>query len=391
MTDSKIITETQQPAESSPASYNSCLTGGGNELFQAIQAPVLVVTPEGVILDANSAALTAAKKTQNEIIGKGICKIIHGGSSPHLKCPLEELLLTKSPHMEETTLPGLGGEYLLTVSPVKDQDGSVGKILLVARELTSVEIKKADSMRTAQLAAIGELAAGVAHEVNNPITGIINFAQLLKDDSEKDSFQAELLDRIINEGERIALIIKNLLSFARENENTLEPIIIEQILKDSLSLVQHQFKKNGIKIITECSGESCHLYGNFNQLQQVILNMLSNARFALNERYPNASPDKILKLSCRSTTNKDGQPIVRITIKDTGTGIPQGILKRLFDPFFTTKPSGKGTGLGLSISYGIVKNHGGIIRIDSIMHQYTKMIIELPMSDINTGKNSKPA
>ena len=361
-----------------PKSPMLCLSGVENELFQAIQDPVLVVTPDGIIIDANNAALRAAEKHQSEILGQGICKIIHGGSSPHIKCPLEEFLLTCSSRVEETTLPGLAGEYLLTISPVKDKDDTVRKILLVARELTSDEMKKADSLRTAQMAAIGELAAGVAHEVNNPITGIINFAQLLLDDSEKESLQAELLGRIVNEGERIALITKNLLSFARESENVKEPIDIVQVIKDSLSLVEHQFKKDGIKISTEYPVEPCQLSGNFTQLQQVILNLLSNARFALNERHLNSSPDKIIEITCLTFIREEGKPVIQICIKDTGTGIPQGILKRLFEPFFTTKPSGKGTGLGLSISYGIIQDHGGIIKIDSIMHQYTKMIIELP-------------
>jgi len=354
--------------------------GIGNELFHAIQDPVMVVTPDGIIIDANNAALNAAKKSQSKIIGKGICAIIHGGSSPHIKCPLEEFLLTCSSRIEETTLPGLSGEYLLTISPVKDQDGTVRKILLIARELTSEEMRKADSLRTAQMAAIGELAAGVAHEVNNPITGIINLAQLLLDDSEKDSLPAELLRRIVDEGERIALITKNLLSFARENENNSEPVDIEQVIEDSLSLVEHQFKKDGIKINTEHSAELCHVLGNFTQLQQVVLNLLSNARFALNERYPQNSPDKKIDITYYPFIRTEGKPVIQICVKDSGTGIPQGILKRLFDPFFTTKPSGKGTGLGLSISYGIIQDHGGVIIVDSIMHKYTKMIIELPSS-----------
>jgi len=356
------------------------LQGIGNDLFQAIQDPVLLVTPDGIIIDANNAALSAAKKNRSEILGQGICQIIHGGSSPHLQCPLEEFLLTCSSRVEETTLPGLAGEYLLTIFPVKDQDGVIRKILLVARELTSDEMRKADSLRTAQMAAIGELAAGVAHEVNNPITGIINLAQLLLDDSEKDSLQAQLLDRIVQEGERIALITKNLLSFARESENNSEPIGIVQVIKDSVSLVEHQCKKDGIKIITDYSADPCQTLGNFTQLQQVILNLLSNARFALNERYPESSPEKIIEINCSPFIIEKRNPVIQICIKDSGTGIPQGILKRLFEPFFTTKPSGKGTGLGLSISYGIIQDHGGIIKIDSIMHKYTKMIIELPSS-----------
>lgn len=356
--------------------------GSGNELFQAIQDPVLVVTPDGIIIDANSAALSAAKKERNDIIGRGICCVIHGGSFPHLECPLEEFLRTKLPKVEETTLPGFGGEYLLTISPVKETDGTIKKILIVARELTSDEMRKADSLRTAQMAAIGELAAGIAHEVNNPITGIINFAQLLLDDSEKNSLQAELLERIVNEGERVALIIKNLLSFARESEQSNEPVEITEVITKSLSLIEHQFKKDGIKLQKNFSGEKCRTLGNFTQLQQVILNLLSNARFALNERYPGNDPEKKIEISCYPFIQEAGTSVVQITITDTGTGIPQGILKRLFDPFFTTKPSGKGTGLGLSISYGIIRDHGGSIKVDSIVHQYTKMTIELPAARV---------
>jgi two-component system, NtrC family, sensor kinase len=380
MADSKHLNKNEFTLPDYVGSLDTCPTGGGNELFQAIQDPVFVVTPDGVIVDANNAALNAAQKNQSEIIGNGICKIIHGGSSPHLKCPLEEFLRTRSSRVEETTLPGLAGEYQLTISPVKDKDDIIRKILLVARELTSDEVRKADSFRTAQMASIGELAAGVAHEVNNPITGIINFAQLLLDDSEKDSLQAELLDRIVNEGERIALIIRNLLAFSRESKSNNEPIDIIQVIQDSLTLVEHQFTNDGIRIDTDFSSNLGQIFGNFTQLQQVVLNLLSNARFALNERYPNSSPEKIIEISCCASINDAGQPVTQIAIKDFGTGIPQGILKRLFDPFFTTKPTGEGTGLGLSISYGIVRDHKGAIRVDSIMHQYTKMIVELPSS-----------
>jgi len=356
----------------------SCPAGSGNELFDAIQDPVLVVTPEGIIIDANLAAINAARKTKAQIIGMGICKIIHGGSSPHLQCPLESFLRTCAPRVEETRLPGLFGEYLLTISPIKESDGAIRKILLIARELTPDELRKVDSMRTAQLAAIGELAAGVAHEVNNPITGIINFAQLLLDDCNKNSLEEELLKRIINEGERIASIIKNLLSFAREDNQENEFIDIIDVIGATLSLVEHQFKKDGILISTDFSRGPCPIHGNFRQLQQVILNLLSNSRFALNERYPLTSPEKKILISCRPISADPGRPWIQVAIRDLGTGIPQGILDRLFDPFFTTKPAGQGTGLGLSISFGIIQNHGGSIKVNSIMHQFTEMLIQLP-------------
>jgi len=361
-------------------SQNSTTTfvqGGGDELFQAIQDPVIVTTPEGMILEANLAALNAAKKTRKEVVGRGICEIMHGGKWPHIQCPLEEFLLTCQPQVQETRLPGFGGEYLLTISPVKEPDGGVSKILLVARELTLDEIQKVERMRTAQLVAIGELAAGVAHEVNNPINGIINFAQLLLDDGDFTDIQEELLGRIVKEGERIAAIIHNLLSFARESANETEVVDLKAVVQESISLLQHQLNMDSIAITHECQMGRCEIVGNFRQIQQVILNIVSNARYALNERFTGTDEGKKIHFQC-GEIEREGKKWVKLIIRDHGTGIPQGILERLFDPFFTTKPAGKGTGLGLSISYGIIKDHGGTIQANSVLNRFTEMIIEMP-------------
>ncbi len=349
----------------------------GIELFHSIQDPVLIVTPQGEIIDANKATLLASGKKRDEIIGKGICEIIHGGRWPHIKCPLEEFLITCNGKNEDTRLPGLGGEYHLAITPLVDPDESVQSILLQARRLTSEESRKVETIRTAQLAAIGELAAGVAHEVNNPINGIINYAQLLLDDAAEDSLQAELLGRIVQEGDRIATIIYSLLSFARENENELKEIEIKEVINSCIPLVDHQLKSEGIHLELDLSPHSCSIVGNYMQLQQVILNTINNSRYALNQRYPESSVDKRLRISCEAVKYEEGNHI-RVVVKDFGTGIPQGILDKLFEPFFTSKPAGQGTGLGLSISYGIIKNHGGTLSVDSILNKYTDMIITIP-------------
>ncbi len=349
----------------------------GIELFHSIQDPVLITTPEGVIIDANRATLKAARKSRDEIVGKGICQIIHGGRWPHIQCPLEEYLLTCRGKSEDTRLPGLGGEYHLTITPLVDTDEQVRSILLQARRLTREESLKVESIRTAQLAAIGELAAGVAHEVNNPINGIINFAQLILDDLDKDSLHKELLIRIVNEGERVATIIDSLLSFARENENELSQVDVRDVIRECLSLVDHQLKKEGIVVSCDFDAEPCLVVGNFMQLQQVVFNAINNSRYALNERYQSASPDKKLSFSCHRQEEEQSSR-VRTVIRDLGTGIPQGILDKLFEPFFTSKPKGQGTGLGMSISFGIVQNHGGSLSVDSVLNQYTDIIIDIP-------------
>lgn len=357
--------------------HKRCHTGTWEHLFNAIQDPVLVVRPNGIIIEANDATLQAAQKSRNEVVGQGICKIVHGGKWPHIKCPLEEFLKTCSPKVEETRLPGLFGEYSFTILPVKEMDGRIDKIMLLARELTRDELQKVDSIRTAKLAAIGELAAGVAHEVNNPITGIINFAQILLDNYELDSVGVNIVQKIIDEGDRIASITHNLLSFARADSCEREPINPVEVIKECLSLVQHQLKMDGIMVMTDFPKNDSLIVANFNQLQQVLLNLISNSRYALNERYPGSNPLKIIEISCLKKEDKE-HPVYQISVKDFGTGFPQSLLERIFEPFFTTKPAGEGTGLGLSISYGIIKDHGGHLHVNSILDKYTEMIIEIP-------------
>lgn len=353
------------------------------ELLHLIPDPVLLATPEGIITEVNQAALEAAGKSRKQIVGKGICQVIHGGRWPHIKCPLEEFLLTRKAKSEDTRLPGLGGEYHLIITPLID-DGEIHSVMLQARRLSREESLKVESIRTAQLAAIGELAAGVAHEVNNPINGIINFAQLLLDDAEPNSLQVELSTRIVNEGERIANIIDSLLSFARENENELSEVDVREVVSECLSLVDHQLRKEGISVETNFSCEACLVIGNFMQLQQVIFNAINNSRYALNERYPNTSPNKKITISCE-TVAEDQVKKIRTTVHDLGTGIPQGILNKLFEPFFTSKPKGQGTGLGMSISFGIIQNHGGTLSVDSVLNKYTDVVFDIPASGQSGG------
>ena len=354
----------------------------GTELFHILQDPAMVVTAQGKIVLANKALLKAAKKTSDQVIGKGVCEIIHGGLWPHIQCPLEEFLVTQQPKVENTRLPGLDGEYNLSISPVPQKTGQENRTILIARKLTLDEVRKVDSIRTAQLAAIGELAAGVAHEINNPINAIINFAQLLLDEnSDEASQQAMLLKWIVREGERIASITYNLLSFARENENERTLVDLNEVVSDSISLVEHQLKNDGIHLIKRMHQPSCLIIGNHLQLIQVVLNLISNSRFALKEKYPDTStPEKTIKFTTQPVMI-DGKNYHRLIVRDTGTGIPQGILERLFEPFFTSKPAGQGSGLGLSISYGIVKNHNGIFNIHSKVNSFTEMIIDIPGSE----------
>ncbi|MCX5877085.1 MAG: PAS domain-containing protein [Deltaproteobacteria bacterium] len=274
--------------------------------------------------------------------------------------------------------------YEQSYVPFADVDGQT-KALILLRDVTEEKMYRAETMRAGQLASIGELAAGVAHEINNPINGIINYAQVLLDDSSQVSLegeaghpvQREMLDRIIKEGERIAYIVRNLLFFARQREEEAEVVAIEAIIHDSLSLIKHQLQKDGVIIHTDIPEDLPAIKVHPQQLQQVFLNLLSNARYALNQRYPGRDPGKRVEIRCQ-VVQSQGHAVLRTEITDYGSGIPPELLTQIFEPFFSSKKPGEGTGLGLSISAGLVKDFQGELRVESELGEHTTMIVDLP-------------
>lgn len=257
---------------------------------------------------------------------------------------------------------------------------SVRGIVVNLRDITGRRIAEAEAMKTARLASIGELAAGVAHEINNPINGIINYAQLLADKVKEGSIEREVADRIIREGDRIAGIVKSLLSFARERNEEKVPCRVGEILSDSISLIGAQLRKNAIHLGIESHGDIPEILANPQQIEQVFLNIISNSQYALNEKYPRGQENKILQIAVR-TIEAEGKEFVRVTFHDRGVGIPEAVMDRVMTPFFSTKPLGVGTGLGLSISHGIVSSHGGRMQIQSSEGEFTNVILDLPTVD----------
>lgn len=252
--------------------------------------------------------------------------------------------------------------------------------IATVRDLTDEKMRKSEALRTGQLAAIGELAAGVAHEINNPINGIINYTQILLDnaDDRYDEMDKDFMSRIIKEGERIALIVGNLLSFARQRDDVEEELYMKEIIEDSVSLLMHQMQRDGINLSVDIPVDLKPIQGNPQQLQQVIVNLMTNAIYALNQRYQEKSDKKRLEIRCRQKDSM-GKEYISISVTDWGVGIPQDILDRIFDSLFTTKPPGKGTGLGLSISKGLVREHQGHLFVESSMGGPTVATIDLPI------------
>lgn len=259
------------------------------------------------------------------------------------------------------------------------------KELTAANSALEEEIRErlalqAETVRAAHLASIGELSAGVAHEINNPINGIINCAQILVNRGCKDKKEKEICEMIISEGKRVAGIVRSLLSFARVREGEKGPVHIDRIIADSLSLTAAHLKRDDIELTLDIPVDLPVVFAHYQQIQQVFLNLINNAHYALNQKYPDGNRNKSLTISAEKVSVKR-KKLIRITFLDSGTGIPSDIIDRVMDPFFSTKPDGKGTGLGLSISHGIISDHGGRLYLESKEGESTRVTIELPAAE----------
>jgi len=261
---------------------------------------------------------------------------------------------------------------------ISEQKNDQKKLVGYFIDTTELEEKRAHLIRSSQLASLGELSAGVAHEINNPINGVINYADVLKL-RVKDPAVNEMLDRIIFEGERIATIVRQLLTFARDDGTEFKLEYVDTLIKASFSLIGEQLRKDSITIDFSIEDDSATIYCNAQQVEQVFLNLLSNSRYALNEKYSNEGNKKKIEISTKNI-KKDSINYVSFTFRDNGTGIKQDDLSKILNAFYTTKELGVGTGLGLSICEDIIKKHKGTINIDSCYGEYTAVTITLPVA-----------
>jgi two-component system NtrC family sensor kinase len=220
-------------------------------------------------------------------------------------------------------------------------------------------------LQSEKLASIGRLAAGVAHEINNPLTGVLTFSHLMKDRS-KEEEDIKDLDVIIQETKRVREIVRNLLDFARQSTPDKEPINLNETIKQLLKLVLSQKEFRKIKIEETYDARLPDVLVDKNQIQQVFLNLLLNAGEAID------GEGKI------TISTEHSEESIQITISDSGCGIARENIDKIFDPFFTTKPVGQGTGLGLSISYGIIQQHHGVIKCESKIDSGTTFTVILP-------------
>jgi len=319
----------------------------------------------------NKAFADVVKMKPEELIGRPCYEIVHGTNESVPNCPYKRTIKTKKLAMAEFFEPHLGIHLELFTSPIFNEKGEVVASVHVARDITERIKMREQLMITDRLASLGELTSGIAHELNNPLTSVIGFSDLLADRKDLPDDVKEDLKLINKEAQRTSNIVKNLLTFARKQPKEKQPTDINKAIAVVLELRAYEQKVSDIQVDTRLAPDLPEITANSFDLQQVFLNIIVNAEHAMLEAHG--------KGAITITTERDGD-IIRISLADDGPGIAEENLGHIFDPFFTTKEVGKGTGLGLSICYGTITEHSGKIYVESELGKGTAFIIELPVA-----------
>lgn len=345
-------------------------------LLNGIPDNLIQLSPDLKMMWVNKAAAAVFGKDVSDLTGQYCYSRCCNIFSPCENCPtLRSFNSGKEETAEISTSEGQIWD--IRAFPIRDESEKVKSVIELARDITEKVNLQAGSTRTRHLASLGELAAGVAHEINNPINNILNYAQILIDEFEEEKRDSDVARRITKDADRIATIVRSLLSFARIRKEEKSFIYLHEIISDMLSLTSAQIRKDGINLKVNIPSEPIRIPVHPQQIQQVFLNIISNSRYALNEKYPGTHENKILDISYEEIT-LNNKPHVRIIFNDCGTGISNDIIDKIINPFFSTKPNRIGTGLGLSISHGIISEHGGKLMINSVEGEFTRITIDLP-------------
>ncbi len=336
------------------------------------QSLILVTDTEGIISYANR-RWSGLGFQQSHIVGHPFPELCAAERRDGLRQALAAV--ARGQQVDNFDLPlvrgdGASAQFTANMSPISSEEGKVSNIVVVMTDVTDSALLRSKLVHAEKMAAVGQLVSGVAHEVNNPLTAILGFTDLLMEDPELPEGARRDLRIILQEAQRTKQIVQNLLSFARQMPPRRQPVQLNSILKRTVLLRSYDFISHGIQVVEQLDESLPEIVGDSHQLQQVFLNILNNAYDAVRE---SGRPARIEVMSARTETG------VEVSFRDNGIGIADP--DRIFDPFFTTKDVGKGTGLGLSICYGIVHEHGGeIICHNNTGSEGATFIVRLPMA-----------
>ncbi|MCL6622657.1 MAG: PAS domain-containing protein [Syntrophobacterales bacterium] len=350
-------------------------------IVNGIADHMMVIDLDYRIIEVNRALLEMVGKKKEQVVGRHCYEISHHLQEPcqlpDHPCPLKEAVQSdRAASATHVHFDREGREryYHVVCHPLKDESGRVVQVVDLSRDITQEVMGRMRSLHEDKMASLGKLAASVVHEINNPLTGILNFIKLMQATMDQGTLtEADLadfrryLDVVYQETQRVSRTLANLLTFSRKTKPEARPLDLNAVLEAALSLVSYQLRLQGITVERRYAPDLAPVLADKGQMTQVFLNLFLNAIDAMPE-------GGTLTLTTRNTRRRE----VEVKVTDTGKGIPKEHISQIFEPFFTTKKAASGAGLGLSVVYGIIRDHKGIIKVDSVVGKGSTFTLRLP-------------
>ncbi len=349
------------------------------QLIDAANAPILVLSKRQFVKMANRAFLASTGWTREQVVGRDPIELIDGRDSVSVRQMLTrafagETISNFEIAFARSDLHQNGGSFArfsMNTAPMTGQRGEIEGVIAIGRDITEVRDLEAQVIQAEKLATLGQLAAGVVHELNNPLTSISVYSDFLLTRAEKGSLSEtdlEKLKRIHQNTERILRFTRDLVAYARPSRETSDPVSLHEALDQSIVFCEHVAAEHGTTVVRKYTDQDLVVVCDKGQLHQVFINLITNAC--------HAAPEGAGHIEIRTRLSGTNASVLLI---DNGPGIPSELQRRVFEPFFSTKGEGKGTGLGLSIVKNIVQQHRGEIRVESALGEGTRFEILLPL------------
>jgi two-component system NtrC family sensor kinase len=349
-------------------------------IVNGIEDHMMVIDLDYRIIEVNRALLGMVGLKREDVVGKHCYEVSHHlekpCTSPDHPCPLKDAVATgKAASATHVHFDKDSREHYIHVvcHPLFDEAGRVNRVIDLSRDITKEITERTRILHDDKMTSLGKLSASVVHEINNPLTGILNFTKLVQrmlgkgtpSEGESDKIQ-HYLDMIYSETSRVSKTVSNLLAFSRKNKPEFKPVNLNALLAETLSLTAYQMRLQGISVESRLAEDLLPVMADQGWLKQAFLNLVLNALDAMPQG------------GTLTLTTKNDRRRVMVQISDTGVGIPKESFSQIFEPFYTTKKSGSGVGLGLSVVYGIVRDHKGSIKVNSVVGQGASFTIHLP-------------
>jgi len=350
-------------------------------ILNGIEDQMMVIDLDYRIIEVNRALLEMVGLRREEVVGKHCYEVSHHlhepCSTPDHPCPLKDAVASgKAASTTHVHYAKDGREHYIHVvcHPIFDENGKVSRVIDLSRDITKEVINRTRMLHDDKMTSLGRLSASVVHEINNPLTGILNFIKLMQrllnkgTPSETDlENMRQYLEMVYNETSRVSKTVSNLLAFSRKTKPEFTVLDLNRLIEETLALTEYQMRLQGITIKRRFTEPLPAVHADPGQMKQALLNLFLNAQDAMPQ-------GGILTIQTKTYHNRE----VIIRVIDTGVGIPKESFSQIFEPFYTTKKKG-GVGLGLSVVYGIIRDHKGLIKVDSIVGQGTTFTIRLPV------------